>query len=274
MVEQMLAHEATMRLTIFGVIFLVIAFCECTLPRRVQRTPRLLRWPGNLGVMLIDAFVLRFAFPMLAVGIAVMGEQREWGILNQFAISSWISILLTIGFLDLAIYAQHRLFHHVPFLWRMHRVHHADLEFDVTTGVRFHPLEMVISMCIKILLVVLLGAPAIAVLVFEIVLSGTALFNHGNVQIPARVERVLRWCIVTPDMHRVHHSIIPIETNSNFGFNLPWWDRLFGTYTAEPNSGHQQMTLGIDQFRTRKDLRLDQMLIQPLRQARPHSAKN
>ncbi|MEZ5394151.1 MAG: sterol desaturase family protein [Bryobacterales bacterium] len=166
---------------------------------------------------------------------------------------------------DLAIYFQHVMFHAVPLLWRLHRMHHADLEFDVTTGLRFHPIEILISMGIKLALVAALGPPALAVLTFEIILNATSMFNHGNVRIPARVDRVLRWLLVTPDMHRVHHSVLPNETNSNFGFNLPWWDRLLGTYCAQPRYGHERMTIGIDQYRKRSDLRLDRMLLQPFR---------
>ena len=166
--------------------------------------------------------------------------------------------------LDLAIYGQHVIFHAVPVLWRLHRMHHADTEFDVTTGLRFHPLEIVLSMGIKFVVVVALGAPAVAVLIFEVVLNGTSLFNHGNVRMPAGVDRVLRWILVTPDMHRVHHSIHRDETDSNFGFNVPWWDRLFGTYRAQPRDGHDGMTIGIDRFRPPRDAWLDRMLLQPL----------
>jgi len=167
--------------------------------------------------------------------------------------------------LDLAIYLQHVLFHAVPVLWRLHRMHHADLEFDVSTGVRFHPIEILLSMGIKLGVVAALGTPAVAVLVFEVLLNATSMFNHGNVRLPARTDRVLRWIVVTPEMHRVHHSVVPRETNSNFGFNLPWWDRLFGTYRAQPAAGHEGMTIGIAQFRDPSELRLDRLLIQPFR---------
>ncbi|MDN3721932.1 sterol desaturase family protein [Roseibium salinum] len=166
--------------------------------------------------------------------------------------------------LDLAIYLQHVMFHAVPALWRLHRMHHADLEFDVTTGLRFHPVEILLSMGIKLGVVMALGPPAVAVLVFEVLLNGTSMFNHSNVRIPAAIDRVLRLFVVTPDMHRVHHSIHPNETNSNFGFNLPWWDRLLGTYRPQPREGHETMTIGIEEFRTRRDLWLDRMLVQPL----------
>ena len=194
-----------------------------------------------------------------------MAEAGGWGLFNALDLPLWLAALLSILLLDLVIYFQHVLFHAVPGLWRLHRMHHADLEFDVTTGLRFHPVEIVLSMVIKLAAVAALGAPAVAVLLFEVVLNATALFNHANIRLPAGVDRVLRWVIVTPDMHRVHHSVIPVETNSNFGFNLPWWDRLLGTYRAQPQAGHAGMTIGIEQFRTRRDLWLDRMLVQPLR---------
>lgn len=181
--------------------------------------------------------------------------------------ASWAANLASFLLLDLGIYLQHRLFHAVPLLWRLHRMHHADLDFDVTTGIRFHPAEIVLSLGIKYCLVVALGAPALSVLLFEIALNGTTMFNHGNVRLPKAIDRLLRWLVVTPDMHRVHHSIVRHETDSNFGFNLPWWDRLFRTYRPKPEAGHQAMIIGIDQFREAKELRLDRMLAQPLRQA-------
>jgi sterol desaturase/sphingolipid hydroxylase (fatty acid hydroxylase superfamily) len=167
--------------------------------------------------------------------------------------------------LDLAIYLQHVLFHAVPALWRLHRMHHTDLEFDVTTGARFHPLEIVLSMVIKIVVVGALGAPAVAVMIFEVLLNATSMFNHGNVRIVGWLDTALRTVVVTPDMHRVHHSVVPRETNSNFGFSLSWWDRLFSTYRAEPTAGHQEMIIGIEQFRDPIELRIDRMLVQPFR---------
>jgi sterol desaturase/sphingolipid hydroxylase (fatty acid hydroxylase superfamily) len=201
----------------------------------------------------------------LAVGLAVMAEERGWGLFNNIDIPVWAAVVVSMLLLDLAIYLQHVMFHAVPGLWRLHRMHHADLDFDATTGLRFHPIEILISMGIKLAVVAALGPPAVAVLLFEVILNGTALFNHANVDLPRPVDRVLRLFVVTPDMHRVHHSIDPRETNSNYGFNLPWWDRLLGTYIALPAKGHVQMEIGIEQFRTRRDLWLDRMLIQPLR---------
>ena len=207
----------------------------------------------------------RIFAPAGAVGFALLAEARAWGLFNILAWPTWIEVLSALLVLDLAIYLQHRVFHYVPVLWRLHRMHHADLDVDVTTGARFHPIEILLSLGIKFLVVVALGAPAVAVLIFEIGLNATSMFNHSNVRMPAMVDRVLRCLVVTPDMHRVHHSIIRRETDSNFGFNFPWWDRLFGTYRPEPEAGHHGMTLGIDKFRDPKELRLDRMLVQPFR---------
>ena len=199
------------------------------------------------------------------MGIAVIADGRDWGLLNVFDVPPLVAFVVALVGLDVAIYLQHVLFHAVPVLWRLHRMHHADLEFDVTTGLRFHPFEILLSMGIKAGVIVALGAPAAAVLAFETLLSAASMFNHGNVRMPLGLDRVLRWIVVTPDMHRVHHSILPDETNSNFGFSVSWWDRLFGTYRAQPSQGHDGMTIGIEQFRDAGELRLDRMLIQPAR---------
>lgn len=209
--------------------------------------------------------LIRLMLPAAAVGAAMTAEARDWGILGLVDLPPWVEIVIALVLLDLAIYAQHVLFHAVPGLWRLHRVHHADLEFDVTTGLRFHPIEIAASMLIKLAAVVAIGAPALGVLIFEVILNATAMFSHSNVGLPPGIDRVLRRVIVTPDMHRVHHSIAVRETNSNFGFNLPWWDRLFGTYRAQPAAGHEAMTIGLPQFRDPAELRLDRMLLQPLR---------
>jgi sterol desaturase/sphingolipid hydroxylase (fatty acid hydroxylase superfamily) len=197
--------------------------------------------------------------------VAALAAERGMGLLNLFHVPHPLAILLSVLALDLAIYLQHLMFHAVPLFWRLHRVHHADLDFDVTTGARFHPIEIGLSMLIKFAVILALGPPAVAVLVFEMLLNASSMFNHGNVRFPAAIDRVLRRVVVTPDMHRVHHSIDPRETNSNFGFSLPWWDRLFGTYRAEPQAGHEAMTIGIDRFRAPRELWLDRMLLQPFR---------
>src|SRR6266516_2075137 len=262
--EALFAYEPLVRLGIFAAVFVAMAVWELLKPRRPQAIGRNWRWPNNLGVLAVDALLVRVLLPIAAVGLALVAKAHGFGLFNIIALPTWASIVLSVILLDLAIYLQHVLFHAVPALWRLHRMHHADLEFDVTTGLRFHPIEIVLSMLLKLAVVVVLGAPALAVLIFEVVLNATSMFNHGNIRIPLGFDRVLRWFVVTPDMHRVHHSILSRETNSNFGFNLPWWDRLFGTYRAQPAAGHVGMTIGIDLFREAGDLRLDRLLIQPL----------
>ena len=258
-------NEPAIRLSVFLGIFAAVAIFEALAPRRARSLSRLARWPGNIGVVAVNTLVMRLAFPTAAVGLALLGEARGWGLLNLIDPPFWLSVIIAVVVLDGVIYLQHVMVHAVPVLWRLHRMHHADQDFDVTTGARFHPLEILLSMVIKLAAVAALGPPALGVLIFEVLLNATSMFNHGNWKIPASVDRALRLVVVTPDMHRVHHSIVPLETNSNFGFNLPWWDRLFGTYRAQPAAGHDAMTIGIEQFREPTDQRLDKMLIQPFR---------
>src|SRR5262245_51392623 len=253
------------RLSCFGAVLLLMGLWEALAPRRPLTVGRPLRWSGNLGLVALDTLAVRFLIPLGAVGTALVAQERRWGLLNNVALPGWLAVVLAIIALDLAIYLQHVMFHAVPLLWRLHRVHHADLDFDTTTGVRFHPVEILLSMGIKMGAVVLLGAPAVAVLFFEVLLNATSFFNHGNVRLPAWLDRVLRLVVVTPEMHRVHHSVRWRETNSNFGFNLPWWDYLFGTYRAQPAAGHEGMTIGLQQFRDERQVeRLDQLLLFPL----------
>lgn len=263
MSETFVAYEPLIRLAAFASILALMALWELLTPRRRQVVGRMRRWPSNLGIVALNTLVVRLVFPIVAVGMAGLAEARGWGLLQVIEAPAWFVVVVSVLLLDLAIYLQHVLFHAVPVLWRLHRMHHADLEFDVTTGVRFHPVEVLLSMAIKLGVVAALGTPAVAVLIFEVLLNGTSMFNHGNVRLPERLDRVLRWIVVTPEMHRVHHSVVPQETNSNFGFNLPWWDRLFGTYRPQPAAGHEGMTIGIEQFRDPRELRLDRMLIQP-----------
>ena len=265
MTETALSNEPAIRLGFFLGVFAVIALWEVLMPRRRRAVSRWVRWPNNLGIVALNTFLLRVLTPTAAVGLALVAGERGWGLFNVVPVPYWLAVVLSVVLLDAAIYLQHVMFHAVPALWRLHRMHHADLDFDVTTGARFHPIEILLSMAIKLAIVVALGPPAVAVLIFEVLLNATAMFNHGNVRIPWGIDRVLRWLVVTPDMHRVHHSILPQETNSNFGFNLPWWDRLLGTYLAQPAAGHEGMTIGIAQFRTPRDLWLDLMLVQPFR---------
>ncbi len=261
----LLAHEPTIRMVAFAGIFAVMALWEVLAPRRRQTIGRWRRWPANLGVVVIDSLLVRLLFPTAAVGVASFAGVHGWGLFNALSVPGWFSLVASLLLLDLAIYLQHVMLHAVPLLWRLHRMHHTDLEFDLTTGARFHPLEILLSLAIKLGVIVALGTPAIAVLVFEVLLNATSMFNHGNVRLSSRLDALLRWILVTPDMHRVHHSWHPDETNSNFGFNLPWWDRLFGTYRAQPRDGHAGMTIGINQFRDPRELRLDRLLWQPMR---------
>jgi sterol desaturase/sphingolipid hydroxylase (fatty acid hydroxylase superfamily) len=233
----------------------------------VRAFGRLARWPANLGVAGLNALLVRLIAPGGAVGFALVAETSGWGLLNHLAVPYAAAIPVAFIVFDLAIYLQHVMFHAVPALWRVHRMHHADLDFDVTTGVRFHPVEILLSFGFKLAIVGVVGPPALGVLLFEIALNATSMFNHANWRIPVNVDSCLRWLVVTPDMHRVHHSVAVDETNSNFGFNLPWWDRLLGTYLDQPAAGHEQMTIGIDLFREREELRLGRMLLQPFRES-------
>ncbi|KJS15563.1 MAG: sterol desaturase [Hoeflea sp. BRH_c9] len=265
MSDIILAAEPMIRLAAFVGVLAAMALWEVAAPRRRRDIPRVIRWTNNLALVVLDTVILRLSFPILAVGLAVIAEDKGWGLFNAIDVAAWVAIVASMLLLDLAIYLQHVMFHAVPGLWRLHRMHHADLDFDATTGLRFHPVEILISMGVKLAVVAALGPPAVAVLLFEVLLNATALFNHANIDLPRPVDRVLRLFVVTPDMHRVHHSIDPRETNSNYGFNLPWWDRLLGTYIAQPARGHKGMEIGIEQFRTTRDLWLDRMLIQPVR---------
>jgi sterol desaturase/sphingolipid hydroxylase (fatty acid hydroxylase superfamily) len=262
--DTLLADEGRIRLTVFVTILAAMALWELAAPRRRLDIPRVIRWSNNIALVVLDTVLVRLAFPVLAVGAAVWAEGQGIGLFPLLGISSTVAVVAALLILDLAIWTQHRLFHAIPAFWRLHRMHHADLDFDVTTGLRFHPAEILLSMAIKIAVVVGLGAPPAAVLVFEVILSATALFNHANIRLGDRADRLLRMVVVTPDMHRVHHSAIPDETNSNFGFNLPWWDRLFGTYRAQPRDGHGAMRIGLNRFRNPRELWLDRMLVQPL----------
>lgn len=260
----LLHYEPIIRLSCFLGVLLAMMGWEWRWPRRTLSLPRARRWPANLGIILIDSGVLRWLFPVLAVGMAELAENRNWGLFHGLNAPFWLAFVATLLLLDLTIYAQHVAFHKIPLLWRLHRMHHTDLDFDVTTALRFHPLEIALSMLLKLAVVVLLGAPPVAVMLFEVILNATALFNHGNVRLSRKLDRALRWVLVTPDMHRVHHSIHREETDSNFGFNLPWWDRLFGTYRDQPRDGHVGMTIGLEYFRDWRATRLDGLLLQPL----------
>ena len=259
-----LGHEPAIRLGFFLGSFVLVALWETLAPQRARRLSRLYRWSSNLALVALNTAVLRLLFPAAAVGVAAFAASQGWGVLNHYQVPLAVALPLTVVAMDFVIWLQHVMVHAVPALWRLHRVHHADLDYDVTTGARFHPLEIVLSMLIKFATLLVLGAPVVAVVVFEVLLNATAMFNHGNIRLPAAVDRVLRWFLVTPDMHRVHHSVRDDECNSNFGFNLPWWDRLFGTYRAQPRGGQLDMAIGIrGHDDARQTNRLDGMLLLP-----------
>ncbi len=267
MTEFILNHDPVIRLSIFLGILAAMAWWEFVAPRRTLILARPARWTANLGIVFLNSALLRVVFPAGAVGVAAFAAEQGWGLFSHFALPYAAAVLSVIA-LDFAIYLQHVIFHAVPALWRLHRMHHADLDFDVTTGARFHPIEIILSMLIKFAAIVVLGAPVLAVIVFEVLLNASAMFNHSNVRMPLVLDRIIRWFIVTPDMHRVHHSILGRETNSNFGFNLSLWDRLFGTYRDQPELGHEKMTIGIRDFRAPREAdRLAGMLLIPFRGA-------
>ena len=258
-----LTSEAVFRLSAFIAVFAGMALWEMLAPRRGLRLPKRARWTANLSLVALNTLILRLLFPAAGVGAAALAADRGWGLLALVDLPVWAAVLLSLLVLDLAVYLQHVVFHAAPTLWRLHLVHHADLDFDVTTGLRFHPIEIVLSMLLKVTVVTALGAPVLGVLVFEVLLNATSMFNHGNVRMPADLDRILRAVLVTPDMHRVHHSMLRHETNSNFGFCLSWWDRLLGTYRAQPMAGHEGITIGIEQLQDARSQTLGWLLRLP-----------
>lgn len=259
-----LEHEATIRIGVFAFVFVTMLLWELVAPRRALSVSKALRWTNNLGLLVLNSIVLRLMFPAAAVGIAYSVGQQGWGLFNRLDLPLWFEVLAAVLLLDFAIYLQHRLMHLVPVLWRFHRVHHADLDFDLTTGSRFHTIEIIVSMLFKWLVILLLGPALIAVLVFEVLLNGMAIFNHANVTLPRAIDRIVRYLLVTPDMHRVHHSTRVRETNSNYGFNLSIWDRVLKTYIDQPEKGHQAMAIGLAEFRDARQVdRLPGMLALP-----------
>ncbi|MEL6365442.1 MAG: sterol desaturase family protein [Pseudomonadota bacterium] len=259
-----LTHEAPLRLTVFlGMLALMIG-AEAVFPRKTRTQPRRTRWATNAALVVVDTLALRLALPLLAVAAAVIAEDRGWGIFNVLAAPAWLEWIAAFLLLDLALWAQHVATHRVPALWALHKVHHADRDLDATSGLRFHPVEIVLSMIYKIAVVAALGAPAEVVVLFEIALNAAAIFNHANVRLPKAVDAALRTLIVTPDFHRVHHSTRPEETNSNYGFFLSVWDRLFRVYRAEPAGGHDAMRLGLAEHQTDQPSQLLWCLIAPI----------
>ncbi len=248
-------HEKTIRGSFFIGMLVFIALWELLAPRRALSVSKLMRWSNNLGLVFFNTYILRILFPAAAVGMAVFASEQGWGLFNYYNdFPFWLVVVASVIIMDFVIYLQHIMVHAVPVLWRLHRVHHADLDYDVTTGARFHTIEIILSMLIKFATIILLGPPVVAVIIFEIMLNATAMFNHGNIRLPKRLDSILRWFLVTPDMHRVHHSVEDDEANSNFGFALSWWDRLFGTYRDQPRGGHQGMTIGIHKYRDPKQV--------------------
>ena len=257
--------ESTLRIAVALGMLALMALWELAAPMRRADMPRVIRWSNNLALVALDGALLRLVFPLTLAAFATWIGTKGWGLFALTNLPLWVEGLAAILILDLAIWAQHRAFHHIPLLWRLHRMHHTDTDFDVTTGLRFHPVEILASMAIKLAMVAVLGPPALAVLIFELLLNASSLFNHANIRLPTNIDRALRLVLVTPDMHRVHHSAIREETDSNFGFTLPWWDRLFGTYRAQPTKGHLDMTIGLTSFRAPRELWLDRLVTQPLR---------
>ncbi|MSO91883.1 MAG: sterol desaturase family protein [Rhodospirillales bacterium] len=269
MIEATLAGEPTIRLACFAGVLLAMMAWEVLAPKRPLSQPRALRWTGNIGVVLAGTLLVRVVFPLGATAVAALAAERGIGLFNVAPVPFPLAVVLSVLILDLAVYGQHVASHHVPMFWRLHRMHHADLDFDTTTGVRFHPIEIALSLAVKMAMILATGAPAFGVFVFEVLLNATSLFNHGNVRMPSALDRALRRVVVTPDMHRVHHSVHAREHDSNFGFNLPWWDRLFGTYRDQPEAGHEKMTIGLPIFREPRELWLHRMLAQPFVGASP-----
>lgn len=261
--DALYSTELVVRTSVAAGVFALMALWEWLAPRRPRTAPRAARWPSNLGLVALNTVLLRLLMPTSLVAFASLLEASGWGLLGLMSLPMWLEFLVALVVLDLLIYGQHVLFHRVPWLWRLHRMHHADTDIDVTNGLRFHPLEIVLSMGIKLIAVAVLGAPAMAVLVFEAILNALAVFNHANARLPDGLDRALRPWVVTPDMHRIHHSWLPAEHHRNFGFNLSVWDRWFGTYVAEPSQGQLGMTIGLRDFREPEWRRIDRLLIQP-----------
>ncbi len=263
MLRQTKNYELLIRFGFFFGILIIMALWEYFAPRRPLATSKTMRWVSNLGLVLIDSVSVRLVFPTALVGMALLSQEKGWGLLNYLDLPYLLDLCLGVLILDFAIYLQHIMFHAVPLFWRLHMVHHSDMDYDVTTGIRFHPIEIILSMGIKMAVVILAGPTPLAVLIFEVLLNGTSMFNHGNVSYSKKLDAGLRLFVVTPEMHRVHHSNIRWETNCNFGFNFPWWDRLFGTYRSQPAKGHLEMTIGLDQYKDPKKLTFPWLIALP-----------
>ena len=268
MSDFVLNHEASLRMGVFISILLLMMGAEALFPRKNRALGRTHRWVSNLLIVIIDSIFVRLLFPIVAVGVAALSVKNGWGLLNMTPLPDWLEIVVALILLDMAIYWQHVAFHRIPFFWSFHKVHHVDRDIDVTTGLRFHPIEIVFSLAYKLAVVLVLGAPVLAVILFEIILNGCAMFNHSNVKLPLSVDRVLRRFIVTPDMHRVHHSIHMHETNSNYGFSLSLWDRIFKSYIDQPKAGHDDMVIGLEEHQTKAPASLSWSLLLPIKSIR------
>ncbi len=258
-------YEVELRLGLFLGVLILVSLWQRRAPKRELKQDVKMRWGRNLSLILLDSLIVRIFLPFTAITTAVYAQQNGLGLFHHINLGEAFLLLLSIMLLDLVVYAQHVAFHYVPLFWRFHKVHHSDQEIDVTTGLRFHPLEIMISMLIKCSAVLLLGVPVLAVVLFEVILNAMAMFNHGNIALPKRLDRRLRWLLVTPDMHRVHHSVNERESNRNFGFNLAFWDKIFGTYKAQPDKGHSAMKIGLTQYQEASSVTLKELLWMPLK---------
>ncbi len=265
--DTILENESTIRLSVFASLFFLMALLETIKPRRKRSFTRRERWFSNLGILVLGAIIARLILPWVPVGVAIYAQANGIGVLQYLDIPNVPFIMIGVLLLDFLIYVQHMFMHKVPILWRLHRLHHADLDYDVTTGIRFHPIEIILSLLYKMGLILLLGVDPVSVILFEVILNGMAMFNHANFKIPVSIDRILRLVFVTPDMHRIHHSAIQRETDSNYGFNISLWDRVCKTFVAQPEKGHDDMTIGLDYFRDKSQLRIDKMLSQPFKKA-------
>jgi len=251
---QLPTSPETIRLSLFVGLFSLLALAELIWPRRPLQVAKNRRWLANIGIIVTDSLVVRLLFPVLPITLAATAQTNSWGLFNLIPVTGWPELIAGLLILDLIIYLQHRLFHRIPLLWRLHRMHHTDLDLDVSSGTRFHPLEIALSLLIKMAAVLVFGISPLTMLLFEVILNATSMFNHANLAIPLSIDRWLRLVLITPDMHRVHHSVLPKETDSNFGFSQPWWDRLLGTYRDQPKEGHTGMTIGLHEYRNQQEL--------------------
>lgn len=272
MIDWVALNDVFIRLIFFFSIFALIVIWEIFRPRKDLNESKSIRWISNLSLVALNSLIVRILLPVTSIGVAVLAHTEQWGLLNLIELPGWLAVIIAVVLMDFAIYLQHLLMHAAPFLWRLHQVHHADLDVDVTTGLRFHPLEILISMLFKFVVIAALGVPVVAVVIFEVLLNASSMFNHGNIFIPSQMDRALRHVLVTPDMHRLHHSVNPRWRNRNFGFCLTWWDRIFGTYLTQPFDVHDDIKLGLkteDQSKT--SIRLIGMLLMPFKKANERS---